>query len=150
VSSLSFNSSALQRTERNVCILFGAEIHNAESGFVDDDTIMNPGPEVSFCSRSKGLKNTTESTVINGLVRKEVVTGSGVCKIIDRQPRGSEEGILVHRPDESMESRTVTTEFVTFPRARGESVVRKFTTVCESWSDDGTERSRGQVTGWSR
>jgi len=140
---LSFDPSALQRTERDVCFLFGAEIHNTEGRFVDDDTIMEPGPKVSLCSRSKGFKNIAESTVINGLIRKEVVTGSGGFEIIDRQPRGPEEGILVHRPDKSIGSRT---EIVTFPRVRGEGVVRKLTAVREFWNDDGTIR----ITGWSR
>ena len=101
---LSLDPSALQRAERNLCILFGAKIHNAEGGFVDDDAIMKPRLKVSLCSRSEGLENITESAVINGLVRKEVVTGSGVREIIDRQARGMKEGILVHRSDEAMGS----------------------------------------------
>ena len=150
MSSLSFDPSALQRTERDVCFLFRSEIHNAEGGFVDDDTIVKPGPEVPLYGGSKGLKNVTESMVISGLIRKEVATGSGVCEVIDRQPRGPEEGILVHRSDKSRESRTAKIEIVTFPRVRGESVVRKFTAVCEFWNDDRTGRSHGRITSWSR
>lgn len=131
MSSLPFDPPTLQRTERDVCLLFGAEIHNAEGGFVDDDAIVKPGPEVSLCGRSKGLKSVAESRMINGLVGKEVVTESGVCEIVDRQPRRPEQGILVRRPDKSVECRTATTEIVAFPRVRSESTVHKFTAVRE-------------------
>jgi hypothetical protein len=70
-----------------VCFLFTAKIHDTEGGFVDNDPIMKSGPEAPFCSRFKGLENVTKSVVINVLVRKEVVAGSKVREIIDRQPR---------------------------------------------------------------
>ena len=133
-----------------MCFLFGTKIHNTKSGSVDNDAIMKPGLEVSLYSRSKRPKDVPESTVINGLVKKEVVTRSGLCEIIDCQSRGPEEGILVHGPDKSMESRIAATEIVTFPRIRDESAVRKFTAVCEFWNNDRTEGSRGHVTGRSR
>lgn len=110
-----------------MCFLLRTEVHNAEGRFIDDDSIVDPRLEVPFCNGSKAVENITEDVVAGRLIWKEVMTVSGMCKVVYGQPRRPKERVFDNRPDKSTEGRKT---LVIFPRG-GESGTRKFTAFFE-------------------